>query len=46
MMQTNGMKEQEREAFLEEFSEQREKSLVGFCAVSYTHLTLPPIVRV
>lgn len=33
MMQTNGMKEQEREAFLEEFSEQREKSLVGFCVL-------------
>ena len=31
--QTSGMKEPEREAFLEEFSEGREETLVGFCVM-------------
>jgi len=33
IIQTNGMKENEREEFLEEFAKSREKSLVGFCVL-------------
>lgn len=33
ILQTNGMKEEEREGFLGEFAKEREHSLVGFCVM-------------
>ncbi|MCI8326549.1 MAG: ATP-dependent DNA helicase [Lachnospiraceae bacterium] len=33
IVQLNGMSEEEREAFLEEFAKKREKSLLGFCVL-------------